>query len=206
LAKPSSAHQLNDFHAFVDAHPELSQEDIGKHFDLSQSAVSKRRAARKRLALPTHGVSIDDIAVETIDLTPPVENIVTTTLQRVELAGEPVNAEAVHGSAELQAQVDALRADVAELMAHQHDVDAWRATIQYQLTASAVQTVQSLPVQTFDDSEDGKPERWNLWLPRGLKRRLEAQAKAAGIAPSQLVQRLLMATLNGTSREEMRHG
>jgi hypothetical protein len=49
----------------------------------------------------------------------------------------------------------------------------------------------------WDDPRDAKPERWNLWLPRGLKRRIEAQAKAAGIAPSQLVQRLLMSTLNG---------
>jgi hypothetical protein len=50
-------------------------------------------------------------------------------------------------------------------------------------------------VQTWDDPEDAKPERWNLWLPRGLKRRIEAHAKAAGIAPSHLVGRLLMAAL-----------
>jgi hypothetical protein len=51
--------------------------------------------------------------------------------------------------------------------------------------------------QSWDDPEDAKPERWNLWLPRGLKRRIETTAKAAGIAPSQLVQRLLLASLNG---------
>jgi hypothetical protein len=50
-------------------------------------------------------------------------------------------------------------------------------------------------VQTWDDPEDAEPERWNLWLPRGLKRRIEAAAKSAGIASSQLVQRLLMASL-----------
>ena len=52
-------------------------------------------------------------------------------------------------------------------------------------------------VQSWDDPEDGKPERWNLWIPRGLKRQIEALAKTAGIAPSQLVQRLLMAALPG---------
>ncbi len=86
------------------------------------------------------------------DSTPPANETPTTTLQRLEFAGEPVSAE---------------------------------------------------PVQTWDDPEDAKPECWNLWLPHGLKRRLEAQAKTAGIAPSQLVQRLLMAALNG---EGANHG
>jgi hypothetical protein len=63
-------------------------------------------------------------------------------------------------------------------------------------SAYALQSAET--VHTWDDPEDAKPERWNLWLPRGLKRRIEAQAKAAGVAPSQLVQRLLMAATNGT--------
>jgi hypothetical protein len=85
-------------------------------------------------------------------------------------------------------------------------LESFIATLQAQaqqpitVQSSAVYALPSaeLPaVQTWEDPEDAKPERWNLWLPRGLKRRIEAQAKAAGIAPSQLVQRLLMAALNG---------
>jgi hypothetical protein len=86
-------------------------------------------------------------------------------------------------------------------------LESFVKVFQEQAQQPAVQpiTVQSsayaLPsaetVQTWEDPEDAKPERWNLWLPRGLKRRIEAQAKAAGIAPSQLVQRLLMAAING---------
>jgi hypothetical protein len=67
--------------------------------------------------------------------------------------------------------------------------------ITVQTSAYALHSAE--PVQTWDDPDDAKPERWNLWLPRGLKRRIEAYAKAAGIAPSTLVQRLLMSTLNG---------
>ena len=56
--------------------------------------------------------------------------------------------------------------------------------------------------RVFLDPDDAKPERWNLWLPRGLKRLIDARAKAAGIAPSQLVQRWLWEVLDaeeGTS-------
>ena len=95
-------------------------------------------------------------------------------------------------------------------------LESFVATLQTQFLQPPVQqiTVQSAPssayalpsaepVQTWDDPEDAKPERWNLWLQRGVKRRIEAHAKAAGIPPSQLVQRLLMASLNGTRREEV---
>ena len=71
-------------------------------------------------------------------------------------------------------------------------------TITVQSSAGSVYALNSADtVQPWDDPEDGKPERWNLWIPRGLKRQIEALAKTAGIAPSQLVQRLLMAALPG---------
>jgi hypothetical protein len=86
-------------------------------------------------------------------------------------------------------------------------LESFVATLQAQALQPPVQqiTVQpsayALPsaesVQTWTDPEDAKPERWNLWLPRGLKRRIEASAQAAGIAPSQLVQRLLMSAVHG---------
>jgi hypothetical protein len=43
---------------------------------------------------------------------------------------------------------------------------------------------------------DEKAERWNLWLPRGLRRRIEALAKARGHAPSKVVQELLWRALS----------
>jgi hypothetical protein len=133
----------------------------------------------------------------------PAKGTPPTALERTILTGEPSSAEPVQSSAALQAQVEALRTEVAALKAHRVEVDAWIASIQRQLRDSAVQSVQSPAVQTYDDPEDAKPERWNLWLPRGFKRRIEAQAKTTGMAPSQLVQRLLIAALNGVSREEV---
>jgi hypothetical protein len=43
----------------------------------------------------------------------------------------------------------------------------------------------------FDDPADAQSVRWNLTLPRGLKRRLQKQAKALGIDETKRVQALL---------------
>jgi hypothetical protein len=39
--------------------------------------------------------------------------------------------------------------------------------------------------------EEARAERWNLWLPRGLRHCIEAIAKARGHAPSKAVQEVL---------------
>jgi hypothetical protein len=56
-------------------------------------------------------------------------------------------------------------------------------------------TVQSLPEPLFDDPTDNATERWNLYLKRGLRVRIEALAQARGIAPSRVVQELLWTAL-----------
>jgi hypothetical protein len=57
-------------------------------------------------------------------------------------------------------------------------------------------TVQSLPEPLVDDPMDNATERWNLYLKRGLRVRIEALARARGIAPSRVVQELLWTALN----------
>jgi transposase len=39
--------------------------------------------------------------------------------------------------------------------------------------------------------EEARAERWNLWLPRGLRHHIEAVAKARGHGPSKVVQEAL---------------
>jgi hypothetical protein len=56
-------------------------------------------------------------------------------------------------------------------------------------------TVQSLPEPLFDDPTDNATERWNLYLKRGLRVRIEALAQARGVAPSRVVQELLWQAL-----------
>lgn len=48
----------------------------------------------------------------------------------------------------------------------------------------------------FTDPEDNTTERWNLYLKRGLRVRIEALAQARGIAASRVVQELLWTALN----------
>jgi hypothetical protein len=121
-----------------------------------------------------------------------------TLPQRMEVVGEPDSAEPVQSSAEQlsdhETRLQVLESFVASLQARALQPSMPHITVQSSAdSAYALHSAES--VQTWDDPEDAKPERWNLWLPRGLKRRIEAHAKAAGIAPSQLVQRLLMAAL-----------
>jgi hypothetical protein len=56
--------------------------------------------------------------------------------------------------------------------------------------------VQSLPEPLFDDPADNTTERWNLYLKRGLRVRIEALAQARGVAPSRVVQELLWHALS----------
>jgi hypothetical protein len=57
-------------------------------------------------------------------------------------------------------------------------------------------TVQSFPEPLFDDPVDNATERWNLYLKRGLRVRIEALARARGVAPSRVVQEILWHALN----------
>jgi hypothetical protein len=152
---------------------------------LSQATLSRRVEAR---AHPSNG-------------TP------TTALQRIEIVGAPVSA---HDSADLKAQIDVLATQVKDLQAHRLEIDAWIATLQAQsrdtvqpraevrsteLRSLAQSSAES--AQTWDDPDDAKSVPFNLSLPRGLKRLLDAEAKRTGLPASRLVQRLLMAALTG---------
>ena len=156
--------------------------------------------------------TIVDVPVETVEITPTVNSAEDTALHSAddsaELPSIPDNRDIQ------QTTVQGYALDSAETLADHETrlqvLESFVATLQAQAVQPSVQhiTVQSRAdsayalhsaesVQTWDNPEDAKPERWNLWLPRGLKRRIEAQAKAAGIAPSSLVQRLLLAAVNG---------
>ena len=71
-------------------------------------------------------------------------------------------------------------------------IDALRDAVHRPVQA----TVQSLPEPLFDDPADNATERWNLYLKRGLRVRIEALAQARGVAPSRVVQEILFAALS----------
>jgi hypothetical protein len=50
---------------------------------------------------------------------------------------------------------------------------------------------RACPSPVFDDPADNTPERWHLYLKRGLRVRIEALAQARGITPSRVVQEIL---------------
>jgi hypothetical protein len=85
-------------------------------------------------------------------------------------ADRPIPAAIEQELTRLWAAIDALRADL-----HRPVQD----------------TVQSLPEPLFEDPQDNTTERWNLYLKRGLRVRIEALAKARGVAPSRVVQEIL---------------
>jgi hypothetical protein len=65
---------------------------------------------------------------------------------------------------------------------------------------TAVQNGVYPPVQSSAEPptlspEDAKAERWNLWIPRGLRRHIEAIAAKRGTAASKIVQELLWKAL-----------
>jgi hypothetical protein len=131
-----------------------------------------------------------------LDLVVPVhedERAPTMALQPVEVTGASEHTHA-QPYAQLLARVEALES-------HQAVVDAYLAT--WQAMHKAAQPMHTAAVQamhtdvhTWEHPDDAKPERWNLLLPRGLKREIDAQAKAAGIPASTLVTRLLMAAVH----------
>jgi hypothetical protein len=94
----------------------------------------------------------------------------------------------VHNSAELPIPA----AIAAEFMRLWTAIDALRSD----LHPTVHETVQSLPEPLFDDPADNATERWNLYLKRGLRVRIEALAQARGVAPSRIVQEILWQALN----------
>jgi hypothetical protein len=143
----------------------------------------------------------------------PTSNGRPTSLQRVELVGEPVTPETsavLRSAAQTSHDLTDLAARVARLEAHRREVDAHLAALQAhaQQTAQTSAALRSAemrglaqpyaePTHIWNDPDDAKSLPFNLSLPRGLKRLLDAEAKRTGFPASRVVQRLLMAALVG---------
>jgi hypothetical protein len=90
--------------------------------------------------------------------------------------------------------IDLLRQTLARLDTVEHDLKAIREDRQPgagQSSAGQSGAVQSSAEPPTLTPEEARAERWNLWLPRGLRQRIEAVAKAQGHAPSKVVQEAL---------------
>jgi DNA-binding transcriptional MocR family regulator len=85
--------------------------------------------------------------------------------------------------------IDLLRQTLARLDTVEQDLKAIRDDRQPRAGQSGA--VQSSAEPPTLSPEDARAERWNLWLPRGLRRQVEAVAKARGHAPSKVVQEAL---------------
>jgi hypothetical protein len=171
-----------------------------------------RRKLQAAVTSEPNEPTIVDIPVETVELAP-TSNGTPTSLQRVEIVGEPVTPEtsaALRSAAQTHNDLTDLAARVASLEAHRLEVDAHLATLQAhsQETAQPHAALRSAeirslaqpsaePAQTWDDPDDAKSVPFNLSLPRGLKRLLDAEAKRTGFPASRLVQKLLIAALVG---------
>ena len=87
------------------------------------------------------------------------------------------------------ARLDTVEQDLKAIREDHHPSGAGQSSAEQR---SAVQSSADLPPLS---PEEAKAERWNLWLPRGLRQRIEAAAKARGHAPSKVVQEILWQAL-----------
>jgi hypothetical protein len=157
-----------DWYQFVDTHPELTPRQIAQHFRIGQATVSRRLTARA--SAPVNGTAPHEPAK-----TP-------TALQRIEIAGAPVNAP---DPADLKAHIDVLAAHAKDLQAHRLEIDAWIATLQAQSRDTAQPRAE--PAHVWDNPDDAKSVPFNRSRPRGLKRSLDTEAKRTRLPASRLV-------------------
>jgi hypothetical protein len=102
---------------------------------------------------------------------------------------------AMHGAGTVQnsAELPMPAALATELTHLWTAIDALRQAMH----STGQNTVQSVPEPLFEDPADNTTERWNLYLKRGLRVRIEALARARGVAPSRVVQEILWQALTG---------
>jgi len=109
-------------------------------------------------------------------------------------AGSPPMALVPSPAVASAAIIDLLRQTLARLDTVEQDLKAIREDRQPGAgqrgaeQRGAVQSSADLPPLS---PEEARAERWNLWLPHGLRQRIEAVAKARGHAPSKVVQEAL---------------
>jgi hypothetical protein len=108
----------------------------------------------------------------------------------------------VQASEELAILAQRLSAIETNLPQRVDALEAWVATLQARFSASgpSLPPVQSGAVQSaapkFDDPDDAKAERWNIWIARGLRKRIEAQAAMLGVSASRHLQTMLWRALS----------
>jgi DNA-binding transcriptional MocR family regulator len=90
--------------------------------------------------------------------------------------------------------IDLLRQTLARLDTVEQDLKAIREDRQPSAGQSGAGQSSADPPSL--SLEEARAERWNLWLPRGLRHRIEAVAKARGHAPSKVVQEALWQWIN----------
>jgi hypothetical protein len=169
-------------------HPNISRRALAKKLNISESTLrglEARRHLSSNGALPVSTVGVD---------TPVMHSAVYSAVP-------------VQTSEELAMVTRRLTALETNLPQRVDALEAWVATLQTRFSASG----PSLPVQsgavhsaapTFDDPDDAKAERWNIWIPRGLRKRIEAQAAMLGVSASRHLQTMLWRALQA---EEVRH-
>jgi uncharacterized protein involved in exopolysaccharide biosynthesis len=94
--------------------------------------------------------------------------------------------------------IDLLRQTLARLDTVEQDLKAIRGDRQpgaAQDSAEQSGAEQSGAETLALSPDEARAERWNLWLPRGLRQRIEAVAQVRGHAPSKVVQELLWKAL-----------
>jgi orotate phosphoribosyltransferase-like protein len=165
---------------------------------LHDRAQTQQRSTRKRRgpldkaaydALKSQGLSDCTIAHQL--------DIPQSTFRHLKRRLQPTipDAAPVQSPVQSTVQTDAL----AELSQRLSVVEAFMAAMQAQnghsITVHTLHGAAHYALPRFDDPADAKAERWNVWIPRGLRRRIEAQASAIGIAPSRRLVALLWTAL-----------
>jgi hypothetical protein len=164
-------------------HPEMSQREIAPLLGVSQGTLSKRLAGRQH---EQNGI-------------PERHSLMRSAVH---------SAEPVQTGEELAMLTQRLTALETNLPQRVDALEAWVATLQTRFSASgpSLPPVQSSAVHSaaprFDDPDDAKAERWNIWIPRGLRKRIEAQADILGVSASRHLQTMLWRALQA---EGVRH-
>lgn len=180
----------------------LSLKDIAARLGIPPGTVSSRAAALRR-----QGVALDKRpqggAYPSLRAKARLEDPLAPVQSSADMHGaQSVQSSAVHvplhGAMPVQNSAEppipaALAEELGRLWAA---IDALRQEIHRAVHDTVHETVQSLPEPLFDDPADNTAERWNLYLKRGLRVRIEAMAQARGIAPSRVVQEILWQALN----------
>jgi hypothetical protein len=154
-----------------------------------------QRAIARRLGVPRSTLQDHLKRQGIVPVQPPVQSGAgSPPLDSADRVQSRAEQSALHGAVQVQssAEVPIPAALATELTRLWGAIDALRQDMHRPVH----DTVQSFPEPLFDDPTDNTTERWNLYLKRGLRVRIEALAQARGVAPSRVVQELLWKALH----------